>query len=159
MTENTPPEDEDVTHQHIMDQLMPLRDRIVKIETIVDYHDKEFQNVKNSITDLNKTIDRNAGQIMDKLEHHNKTFMDMSYEQIRDNAENNAVIVKSIETNKNTFDNWVSKWRAVSWAVWFTISVALTAVGWGISTMHDLGFFEIVQQTSAQIKSQSESNL
>ena len=153
MTDETTPNDEatatshdlshEVSHEQIMDQLLPLRDRIVKIETIINYHDKEFQTVKGSIGDLTKIVDRNQVQIIDKLEQYNKDYLDVMYEQYRENTEHSAEIVQQIQTNKNTFDNWVSKWRAVSWAVWFTITITLAAVGWGLTTAHDLGFFDV----------------
>ena len=133
----------EVSHEQIMDQLLPLRDRIVKIETIINYHDKEFQTVKNSIGDLTKTVNYNQDQILGKLETYNKDYLDLSYEQYRENTERQTQIVTNIQNNKNTFENYVAKWRAVTWAVWFTITITLAAVGWGISTAHDLGFFDV----------------
>ena len=132
-----------VTHEAIMDQILSLRDRVVKTETIIHYHDKEFQTVKNSIATLNKTMDRQHMQILDKLEQYNKDALDVLYEQYRENSESQTEIVKQIQINKTTFESYVSKWRAVSWAVWFTITVTLAAVGWGLSTARDLGFFHI----------------
>ena len=158
MAEDTlPPEEQtthdlthDVSHEQIMDQLLPLRDRIVKIETIINYHDKEFQTVKNSIGDLTKTVERNQDQLFTKLDLYNKNYMDVLYEQFRENTENSAEIVEKINTNKHTFESYVAKWRAVTWAVWFTICITLTAVGWGISTAHDLGFFDVNKINAAQ---------
>jgi hypothetical protein len=160
MTEEyLPPESEyaeDLTHKDIVDQLLPLRDRIVKIETVVAYHEKEFQNVKNSISDLSRTMDQQHQVIIEKLEQHNKTFMDVTYAQHRDNAKTNSQLKASIQSNKVTFESYVAKWKAVSWAVWFTITVTLGAVAWGFSTAKDLGLFEITKQTKVEIQQKSK---
>lgn len=144
-------EDETVSHENIMTELLSLRDRIVKTETIIHYHDKEFQTVKNSISTLNKTVDRNQVQILDKLEKYNKDYLDLSYEQYREHTAGQAEIVKQIQVNKTTFEHYVSKWKAVSWAVWFTVCVTLTAVAWGLSTAKDLGFFDVNRVDGQQI--------
>jgi len=139
------------------DEMLPLRDRIVKIETIVDYHDREFQNVKTSISDLTKVMDEQHHQILNKLEDHNKAFMDVTYSRYREQEKSNNRLRESIQSNKNTFDNFVSKWKAISWAVWFTITVTLSAVAWGFSTARDLGLFDITTETTVEIKQKSES--
>ena len=143
-------EDKDLDSQ-ISEHILPLRDRIVKIETIINYHDKEFQNVKGCISDLARTVDRNQVQILDKMEQYNKDNMDVLYSQYRESSVNNADIIKKIQSNKNTFDSYVAKWKAVSWAVWFTISVTLGAVAWGLTTAQDLGLFDIQKSTSVEI--------
>jgi hypothetical protein len=137
------------------EHLLPLRDRIVKIETVINYHDKEFTNVKDSINKLSETVDRNQKQILERMEHHNKNYMDVLYSQYREMNEHNIQIDRKIQDNKNTFNTFVTKWKAISWAVWFTISVTLGAVGWGISTAKDLGFFN-TQQVKAQQQQQSK---
>jgi len=139
------------------DEMLPLRDRIVKIETIVDYHDREFQNVKTSISDLSKVMDEQHHQILNKLEDHNKSFMDVTYSRYREQEKSNNRLRESIQSNKNTFDNFVSKWKAISWAVWFTISVTLSTIAWGFSTARDLGLFDITTETTVEIKQKSES--
>lgn len=149
MTDETA-EEEAISHQHIMDQLLPLRDRIVKIETVINYHDKEFQSVKNSIGDLTIIVDRHQDQILEKLEQHNKNYMDVMYEQYRKSMIYRTEIARKIEGNKNTFESYVSKWKAVTWAVWFTISITLAAIGWGITTAKDLGFFDVNRINAAQ---------
>ena len=88
------------------DEMLPLRDRIVKIETIVDYHDREFQNVKTSISDLTKVMDEQHHQILNKLEDHNKAFMDVTYSRYREQEKSNNRLRESIQSNKNTFDNF-----------------------------------------------------
>jgi ATP-dependent Clp protease ATP-binding subunit ClpA len=152
--EETTPK-ETVTHEHIMDQLMPLRDRIVKMETIINYHDKEFQTVKKSIGDLTKNVKYNQDQILSKLEKYNKDYMDVMYEQYRETTESNTLIAQQIQENKNKFESYVAKWKAVQAAVWFTIILTVGVVGWGLSTAQDLGFFEThsinEQQTSQEL--------
>ena len=138
-------------------EILPLRDRIVKIETIVDYHDREFQNVKTSISDLSETMDKQHHAILDKMEDHNKAFMDVTYSRYRDQEKSTNELRESIQQNKNTFENWVSKWKAISWAVWFTISVTLGAVAWGFTTAKDLGLFDITTETKVEIKKKSDS--
>jgi hypothetical protein len=145
MTEETPQDDE------------TLRDRIVKIETIVDFHDREFQNVKGSISDLSKTMDEQHHTILEKMEEHNKNFMDVTYSRYREQEKQNEELRDKIQDNRNVFDNWVSKWKAISWAVWFTISVTLGAVGWGLTTAKDLGLFNISKETIVEIKQNPES--
>ena len=139
MTEDNNPEDD------------TLRDRIVKIETIVDFHDREFQNVKTSISDLSKSMDEQHHAIIEKLESHNKSFMDVTYSRYREQEKQNEELRKNIQENKNTFENWVNKWKAISWAVWFTITVTLGAVGWGFTTAQDLGLFDITKETKVEI--------
>ena len=152
MTQETlPPEsEEEISHKNIMDQLLPLRDRIVKMETVVNYHDKEFQTVKNSIGDLTKTVEFHHNQILSKLDEQNKNYMDVMYEQYRESSENNVEITKKIQENKTTFEAYVARWKAITWAVWFTITITLAAVGWGLSAAQDLGFFDIRQINAAQ---------
>jgi hypothetical protein len=131
-----------VTHEQIMDQLMPLRDRIVKIETIVDYHDKEFQTVKHSIATLNKTVDSHHDQTLLRLEQYNKNYMDVLYEQYRESAEISNKISSKIQDNRNNFESYVGKWKAVQAAVWFTICLTLATVAYGFKVAQEVGFFE-----------------
>ena len=152
MTQETlPPEsEEEISHKNIMDQLLPLRDRIVKMETVVNYHDKEFQTVKNSIGDLTKTVEFHHNRILSKLDEQNKNYMDVMYEQYRESSENNVEITKRIQDNKTTFEAYVARWKAVTWAVWFTITITLAALGWGLSAAQDLGFFDVRKINAAQ---------
>lgn len=136
---------------YLIEQLVPLRDRIIKIETVINYHDKEFQNVKRSLSELAKTVDRHQAQILDKLEVYNKNYMDVLYSQYREQTDQHHEQLDKINANKNTFESYVARWKAVTWAVWFTICVTLATVGWGLSTAKDLGFFEthsLNEQTS-----------
>jgi len=147
---------------YLAEQLLPLRDRIIKIETIINYHDKEFQNVKKSLLELNKTVDRHQEQILARLELYNKNYMDVLYSQYREQTDQHHVQLGRIDANKNTFDSYVAKWRAVTWAVWFTISVTLGAVGWGLTTAQELGFFEthkLHQPTSQELTSDFDEGL
>jgi len=152
---------DDITAQ-ITEHMLPLRDRIIKIETIINYHDKEFQNVKNSLADLTETVDRHQSQILERLEQYNKVSMDITYEQYRENQTKNADIVESITANRNQFDKFVGKWRAVTRAVWLTISLISMAIVWAITTGTGLGIIE-VNNPYEQVKPddwnvQSESN-
>ena len=127
---------------YLIEQLVPLRDRIIKIETVINYHDKEFQNVKRSLSELAKTVDRHQEQILDKLEVYNKNHLDVLYSQHREQYKHHHEQLAKIKDNKNTFDSYVAKWKAVTWAVWFTICVTLGAVAWGFTSAVELGFFE-----------------
>ena len=68
--------------------------------------------------------------------------MDVLYSQYREQANQHHEQLDKIKANKNTFDSYVAKWKAVTWAVWFTICVTLGAVAWGFTTAVELGFFE-----------------
>ena len=129
-------------NEHNDDQMLTLRDRVLKVETVIEYHDKEFQQVKRSISELTKTVNRNQDQILTKLDKYNKVYMDLMYDSMKEHADHNAAIVASIQVNKNNFNSHVSKWKAITWAVWVTISITLGAVGWGLSAAQQLGFFE-----------------
>lgn len=158
MTEETQNTNSDIIHEinDLEDKILPLRDRIVKIETVIDYHDKEFDNVKNCISELADTMDKQHETLLEKLEQHNKNMMDVTYSQYRDANKSHNELRESIQDNKNTFDSFVAKWKAISWAVWFTISVTLGAVGWGLSAAKDLGLFEAVK-TTVEIQKQQDS--
>jgi len=88
--------------------------------------------------------------------------MDITYEQYRENQTKNADIVESITANRNQFDKFVGKWRAVTRAVWLTISLISMAIVWAITTGTGLGIIE-VNNPYEQVKPddwnvQSESN-
>jgi hypothetical protein len=133
----------------IADHMLPLRDRIIKIETIINYHDKEFQNLKHSLSELSETVDRHQSNILERLEQYNKISMDVTYEQYRESQAKAATIVSSIEENKAEFDHFLDRMRAVSRAVWATVVVLAGLAIWIVSTGQKFGILDINMPTIA----------
>ena len=125
------------------EHLLQLRDRIIKIETIINYHDKEFRDVKAGLADLADTVERQQFNILERLEEYNKQALDVTYEQYRDNAKVGTDLATKITAVDTKFDNFIKKWRAVSLAVWFTLVIVFGAAAWVITTGANLGVIEV----------------
>ncbi len=136
---------DDELNTKITEQMLPLRDRIIKIETIINYHDKEFQNVKQSLNDLSDTLDKHQVTVLERLEQYNKTSMDVSYSHYREQTAKTAAMMKEIEANKTNLTNFINKWKLVASAVWFTIVLLIGLGTWLFATGKYLGIIDINQ--------------
>ena len=136
------------------EHILQLRDRIIKIETIINYHDKEFQNVKASLADLADTVERHQVVILARLDEYNRQSLDVTYEQYRENAEKGTALDTKITAVDKKFDGFVKKWRAVTLAVWLTVATMSSVVAWVMTTGQDLGFVDIRQPVKVLVQPQ-----
>lgn len=122
---------------------LPLRDRIVKIETTMEFHDREFRDIKDSMNNLSNKVDQNQSIILSVIEEHSKKTMDAQYTHYRDTVTKNAEIVNAIQENKNAFNTFLNKWKFGVRAVWIAIIITISVGVWAFDVAQGLGIFSI----------------
>lgn len=138
MVEETNTPEEDPTQDD-----WQLRDRIVKIETIINYHDREFRDIKTSMGDLSTKVDQHQTNILAVLDEHQKKTMDAQYGHYREAAANTQELKDAIDANKTKFETFVGKWSFGIKAVWIAIAITVSVMIWVFTAGQDLGIVTV----------------
>ena len=151
---NSKPEHQDqICETNINHHILPLRDRITRVETTLEWHDREFDEIKVGMKDLGEKVELSHQNMIDTMEKHHKNTLDVLYSHIREGDKLTKDILEQVNDNRTMFNTFITKWRTASWAIWLTLTIAVGSITWGLKVAHDAGLLKFTTQDISTLQS------
>jgi len=84
---------------NIHDHISPLRDRVAKVEAITEYHDKEFREMKASLSSIQNRVGSNHREVMEKMDNNHKEILAMFREHDKADHKTTEEVMEKIHSN------------------------------------------------------------
>lgn len=104
---------------HIHEHLSPIREKVTRLEAVVEFHEKELKEVKDAVCRLDRKVDQHHGELLTKMDNYHKDIINTFHEHDLQDRDKDEEILQKVHDNETKITSM--RWWIIGVGIGITI--------------------------------------